>query len=97
MLSQFTDAYILLEPGEHGPRETDALVSVIGERCTDEAYWSEPSRPALLRWYRYLFLNRSKPSSHLHALSRLTDKQLRAGAPEVVTALIGHIREQVGL
>lgn len=97
MLSQFPSAYTLLEAGDHGPRETDALVSVIGKKCIDEAYWNEQSRPELLRWYRYLFLNRSKPSSHLLALSRLTDHQLRASAPEVVTALITYIRKQVGL
>lgn len=97
MLKRYPVAYKKLEKGEAGPRQTDALATVIGERGSDEEFWEERHRADRLRWYRYLFVTRSKPSSHLRALSRLTDEQLRDGAPKVVTALIRHIRHQVGL
>lgn len=96
MLTRFPQAYTKLDKGESGPRDTDAYPAVIGDGG-DARFWKERGRPDRLRWYRYLFLTRSKPSTHLRALSRLTDEQLRDGAPEVVTALIRHIRKQVGL
>jgi hypothetical protein len=97
MLTCYPTAYTKREKGELGPRKIDALTTVIGEGGTDEEFWQEPHRAERLRWYRYLFVTHSKPSSHLRALSRLTDEQLRDGAPRVLTALIEHIREQVGL
>jgi hypothetical protein len=51
----------------------------------------------LLRWYRYLFLSRSKPSTHLRALGRITDVELAANAPEVLTALVERVRDRIGL
>jgi predicted ATPase len=97
MLAKFPRAYKKLEKGESGPHKTDAYAAVIGEGGSDAAFWSEQNRPERLRWYRYLFLSRSKPSSHLQALGRLTDEQLRDGSPRVVTALVRHIRKRVGL
>ncbi|MFI1195321.1 ATP-dependent nuclease [Micromonospora sp. NPDC020750] len=97
MLAKFHAAYTKLEPGETGPHPSDALARVIGDESSDEAFWQQPHRAPRLRWYRYLFLTHSKPSSHLRALGRLTDEQLRDGAPEVLTALIRHIRRRVGL
>lgn len=97
MLKRYPAAYKELEKGETGPRKFDALATVVGEGGSDEEFWKVRHRAEGLRWYRYLFVTHSKPSSHLRALSRLTDEQLRDGAPQVVTALIKHIRKQVGL
>jgi putative ATP-dependent endonuclease of OLD family len=97
MLAYYPQAYTELEKGETGPRSTDALATVIGNGGNDDEFWKDSRRAGRLRWYRYLFVTHSKPSSHLRALSRLTDEQLRESAPEVVTALIEHIRQQVGL
>ncbi|GAB7048442.1 hypothetical protein JCM9534A_35680 [Catenuloplanes indicus JCM 9534] len=96
MLSRFTAAYTRRKKGEIGPRKTDALAAVIGDESSDEDFWTTPGRARRLRWYRYLFLGRSKPSSHLRALSRLTDDELREGAPKVLVALIKHISQKVG-
>ena len=49
-----------------------------------------------LRWYRYLFLGRSKPSTHLRALTRLETSELRNG-PEPVCALIDWIKSELEL
>ena len=49
-----------------------------------------------LRWYRYLFLGRSKPSTHLQALTRLSPSELRDG-PEPVRALSDYIKTKLGL
>jgi len=97
MLAKFPAAYKKRVKGESGPRTTDAYATVIGEGGSDAEFWSAGSRPERLRWYRYLFLSRSKPSSHLQALGRLTDEQLRDGSPRVVTSLVRYIRKRVGL
>ena len=49
-----------------------------------------------LRWYRYLFLGRSKPSTHLRALARLSSSELKDG-PEPVRALADYIKTKLGL
>ncbi|MBQ0882824.1 ATP-dependent endonuclease [Streptomyces sp. RT42] len=96
MLQTFKEAYTRLEPGELGPGSSDPLVPVLGKDGTREAFWSDAGRRDLLSWYRYLFLSRSKPSSHLRALSRLSDAELlRADAPKVVTALVEYIKERI--
>ncbi|MER8073590.1 hypothetical protein ABTZ59_35720 [Streptomyces sp. NPDC094034] len=45
----------------------------------------------------YLFLFRSKPSTHLSALGRLGDEKIRENTPEVLMALVEHIRRRVSL
>jgi putative ATP-dependent endonuclease of OLD family len=97
MLAAFPAAYKRRERSETGPRKSDALAMVIGADSADEDFWRYRGRPDRLRWYRYLFLTHSKPSSHLRALSRLTDEELRDGAPAVLTALIKYIRDEVDL
>jgi hypothetical protein len=39
-------------------------------------------------WYRYLFLGRGKPSTHIMALAALDDARLREGCPEVLKRLV---------
>ena len=60
----------------------------------DVAYWTEDQKTDDLRWYRYLFSNRSKPSTHLRALSRLSDEEL-AACPPALKALLEFIRERI--
>lgn len=98
MLFKFPAAYTALERGERGPdRKSDPTAAVIGDEGTDSDFWAEPERLELLRWYRYLFLSRSKPSTHLRALARITDTELAANAPKVLTALVQYIRDGIGL
>ena len=41
--------------------------------------------------YRYHFMTRSKPATHLQALGQLDDKALSAGMPQAYRDLINHI------
>ncbi|MCZ7421926.1 AAA family ATPase [Verrucosispora sp. WMMA2121] len=97
MLYHYPDAYTDLESGERGPNSSDPANAVIGEAGTRRVFWEDADRLDRLRWYRYLFLSRSKPSSHLRALGRLSDDELRDDAPPVVTALVQHVRDKVCL
>ena len=47
-----------------------------------------------LRWYRYLFLNQSKPSTHLRALSFVAKEEL-AKPPTRIRRLIDRIEKAV--
>ncbi len=98
MLDRFPTAYTGLESGERGPRQdSDPTAAVIGDAGTRPEFWSEDARLGQLRWYRYLFLTRSKPATHLRALGRITDAELAEKAPEVIGALVEHIRDRIGL
>ena len=96
MLQAFPDDYKTLTDGRTGPREgaeseARAAAAVLGEGGQPNLYPKATS--ALFPWYRYLFLGRSKPDSHLWALSRASDQTLRDGAPEVLLALLDRVRD----
>jgi hypothetical protein len=50
---------------------------------------------ALFPWYRYLFLGRSKPDTHLRVLSAVSDSELRDAAPAVLVSLVERIRSGI--
>lgn len=52
-----------------------------GETYTDE-------QKKLMIWYSYFFLNRGKPASHIAALSTMSEAQLKAVMPPVISRLI---------
>ncbi|OFI39435.1 hypothetical protein BIU82_13975 [Arthrobacter sp. SW1] len=94
MMTHYADAYQRIEGSQRGPQESDAFEAVLGtgggERSKE--YWTPPGeegekRAEALRWYRYLFSNRSKPTTHLQALSRLKQESLQE-PPEVLEAIV---------
>ena len=98
MLGKFQNAYQDVSDPQ-GPRipaagsETreqytrTAVSSVLGNDENIDLFtgtrWEE-----LFPWYRYLFLSRSKPATHLLALSGLHDQQLSENAPAVIIRLL---------
>lgn len=90
MLNAFPGAYKTLQPGMIGPSSTgDARGAVLGVGGDATFYGTTPDE--LFRWYRYLFLGRGKPSTHLRALSTLDGAALVASAPEELRALLLHV------
>lgn len=80
LLKQFRSAYTdHLEEGQQGPSSQgdprDAVLGDAGVR-PDVAYWTDDLKTDDLRWYRYLFLTHSKPSTHLRALSHVDPADL---------------------
>ena len=55
----------------------------------------DSSQDSLLRWYRYLFLGRGKPSTHVRVLSGLDSPALASAAPEELKALLGAVAVQL--
>lgn len=91
MLQAFPDAYRALDKDERGPSPaavgaTNAVLGADGDGTAYEGAAAEDD----FRWYRYLFLGRGKPATHLRALSRpdpsLAD--LRDRAPPELRALL---------
>lgn len=94
MLSAFPAAYQALEPGQQGPSNRgDPRDAVLGEDGVPTHY--DAGQDGVLRWYRYLFLGRGKPSTHVRVLSAIPLDQLAAGTPEVLRELIGHVRSKL--
>jgi putative ATP-dependent endonuclease of the OLD family len=90
MLRAFPAAYQLVEPGRQGPSPRgDPRTAVLGEAGRSDLYTAD--QDTLLRWYRYLFLGRGKPSTHVRVLSGQTLEALAAGAPEELRALLSSI------
>jgi predicted ATP-dependent endonuclease of OLD family len=91
MLEAFGDEYRVLEPGMEGPDAEDDTAPrvVLGKKGDPDAYsdgWDGD-----FRWYRYLFLGRGKPVTHMRVLSRVSDPVLVKKCPEVLSALLGEV------
>src|SRR6185312_14461260 len=90
MLQAFPAAYQVVEPGRQGPSpQGDPRTAVLGERGRGDLYVA--AQEPLLRWYRYLFLGRGKPSTHVRVLSGQAPEVLAAAAPEELRALLASI------
>jgi len=75
----------------------NAIEAVLGTAYKDNsAYDSLPSKDKeLFAWYRYLFLNHSKPATHLLAISSIDKKTLEKNSPDVLKRLVGGIRSKL--
>ncbi len=90
MLKAFPVAYQVVEPGRQGPSPAgEPRTSVLGDDGLPHLYGAD--QDVLMRWYRYLFLGRGKPSTHVRVLSSQDPVALAAGAPEELRALLTSI------
>lgn len=89
MLSAFPNAYKILEPGRRGPTAGDARRAVLGDDGLTTLY--DADHDEALRWYRYLFLGRGKPSTHARVLAPITPETLKSGMPPELRALLNHV------
>lgn len=72
-----------------GPRAGEPRPAVLGDEGLPALY--DAQHDAALLWYRYLFLGRGKPSTHVRVLARLDTETLKAGMPEELRALLNHV------
>jgi hypothetical protein len=104
MLEQFPDSYKgVLEP-RRGPRlpepgSTEYTATILqrmrqvlaadatkAPATLGSSY--EPEQYELFAWYKYLFIDGSKPVTHMLALSKIADDILATNAPECLRQLI---------
>lgn len=92
MLRAFPDAYMRVEDSQRGPSGADAFEAVLGANGERRPYdgWD-----AEMQWYRYLFLGRSKPTTHVLALGRVANIQLSAKMPDELRSVVSLISAAV--
>ncbi|MPY99975.1 MAG: AAA family ATPase [Actinophytocola sp.] len=95
LLNQFKSAYTNhLTEGQRGPSaQGDPRDAVLGDPGVrpDVSFWTTDQMTDDLRWYRYLFLTHSKPSTHLRALSHVDPADLAK-----VTGRIARLLDRIG-
>jgi putative ATP-dependent endonuclease of the OLD family len=104
MLRAFPAFYEKSIPPNHGPRvPTGSRKKQAYLQSAEEAVLGAassglyaPSLKGLFPLYRYLFLNKSKPSSHLLAISQIPDSDLSANSPEVLLRLLTRVSRRLG-
>lgn len=100
MLRAFPNEYQMPNPGRQGPRSDAASLG-----AKKKATLKSDSDPTLYNtdydqafiWYPYLFLNRSKPETHMTALSRISPEDLRTNSPAEIKALIEYVKDKLEL
>lgn len=103
MLQHYPDAYHGTVGTDEGPeipkngaanydaKQAAVIRAVLKEAGGDgESY--KPEEVTAFYWYRYLFLTRGKPTTHLKALSGLTPKEIRTSCPPVLKRLVKKMR-----
>lgn len=70
-----------------------ASSAVLGEDSDSQIYSDEMK--ALFPWYRYLFINRSKPSTHLQAISKIDENEFASEAPQELKRLLTTVNENL--
>ncbi len=100
MLEAFPDAYQHPNPGGTGPGTSDVAL-VNAKKATlkkqgDATLYADDYDDEF-RWYPYLFLNRSKPETHIAALTRIVDDELANASPAALKTLIEHVKDKLGL
>lgn len=98
LLRAFPEAYKELDDGMKGPSpHGDPRATVLGDEGQPELYGGDHDEA--MRWYRYLFVGRSKPSTHLRVMSRIGREQLSANCPEVLSLIVhsikGHLEQSL--
>lgn len=99
MLKAFSDAYEATIPAGGGPKmavdkAAEAVLGTAGSGLTlyTGAFKDDPD---LLPAYRYHFLTRSKPATHLAALTHIKSKALRDDMPAVLREILQHVAKNL--
>lgn len=98
MLKAFPEAYKATTPAGGGPKSTpeQAAIAVLGAGPGVAAYETHfADYPPLLRDYRYHFLTRSKPATHLAALTHIKMSDLKKKMPAGLKEVLQHISEKL--
>ncbi|EHK9017386.1 AAA family ATPase [Vibrio vulnificus] len=92
MLKAFPSQYrVAPDESSNGPSmRGEPGDAVMGDEGNPEFYADDLLN---LRWYRYLFLGRGKPSTHIRVLGSIPPEQLAQNAPEELRALVQSIHK----
>lgn len=106
LLTSFPDNYEQVLDGADGPDIPDAPASaeakpyvgviraVLKPKGGDGSTYNDDQKKAFF-WYRYLFLGRSKPVSHIWAMASIDQKELDSACPAVLRRLCERMQEML--
>ena len=94
MLSAYPGAYDL-KTDDVGPPEEDTLVAVLGKGRQPGESSTPPDQSALFAEYHRMFRTAANPPSTSAALSKLSDEQLLAALPPVMSRLVNAVRSRL--
>ena len=108
MLRGFKKAYEATATDGHGPQipgETDAGYSDSRQRALAAVLKSADAKGVTYKkyrasrffWYRYLFLGRGKPTTHIMALASLSNEEIAEKCPEMLKRLVEHVKGELGM
>lgn len=99
MLRAFPDAYHILRHNERGPRGGKYIQSKKENTLKEGGDLSlyDPSYDMVFQWYPYLFLNRSKPETHMSAFSQIEDTTIVDNMPGELKELIIYVARKLNL
>ena len=97
MLRAYETRYKELDDGMRGPSaDPTARDRVLGPQGRPDLYdhkdWGD-----LFSWYRYLFLGRGKPTTHVRALSQMEIQEIKSSVPRELEQLLQHVTERLNL
>jgi putative ATP-dependent endonuclease of OLD family len=99
MLTAFPKTYEAIVPKGGGPTmDVDAATTVVlgtDGKGFDDYKGDLATYKGRMPAYRYHFLTRSKPATHLQALALLDDKALAKGMPQIYRDLIAYINKNL--
>ena len=99
MLAAYPEAYRAIEPEHGGPRLTESRAAevVLGSGASGIDMYQGAFAPLLghLPQYRYHFTTRSKPATHLEAMTRLTRDEISGQLPEPLMALLQCVAKNI--
>ncbi|MEQ8279540.1 MAG: AAA family ATPase [Deltaproteobacteria bacterium] len=98
MLAAFASAYEAVIPKGGGPKNSKkAAEAVLGTSGPGTTLYLGPYKdyPQLFSAYRYHFLTHSKPVTHLAALTKIKDGELKANMPRVLAEVLAHITKHL--
>ena len=75
--------------------KNDALKATLKEKSGTGDTFTDEERELMI-WYKYFFLGRSKPTTHMQFLSNLSDEELKKEIPSVFTDIVTCAEELLG-
>ena len=86
-------------PKDDDPKREEAVkeaVKAVLKEGTDGSTYNDAHRKAFF-WYRYLFLGRGKPTTHILALASIDDAELAEKSPKPLLRLITRVKKLLGV
>lgn len=75
--------------------KNDALKATLKEKSGTGVTFTDEERELMI-WYKYFFLGRSKPTTHMQFLSNLSDEELKKEIPSVFADIVTCAEELLG-